>query len=107
LVTDDGYLIITTPNMNDPLNRLLGARSPSIKIPQHTIYFDTDTLTAALSANFELVSSVRDYQYISVSRLIERVAHIFKCNLRLTTKLNMEVLVPNGMFVYIFKKKGK
>ncbi|NOQ76552.1 MAG: methyltransferase domain-containing protein [Methylococcaceae bacterium] len=107
LISDAGYLVVTTPNMKALINKILGSRSPSIKIPQHTIYFDTDTLSAALNDKFELVSVVRDYQFTPISRLIERVLHIFKLNCNLFKNITSEVLVPNGMSVYIFKKRGK
>tara|TARA_B100000446_G_scaffold137525_1_gene129905 strand:- start:5124 stop:6065 length:942 start_codon:yes stop_codon:yes gene_type:complete len=104
-INESGYLVVTTPNMKDILNRILGSRSPSIKIPQHTIYFDTDTLCAALESKFELIHQGRDYQYISISRLMERILHIFKINKSLSASCKIEILVPNGMSVYIFKKR--
>jgi 2-polyprenyl-3-methyl-5-hydroxy-6-metoxy-1,4-benzoquinol methylase len=104
-VQDSGYLIITTPNMKDIFNRVLGARSPSIKIPQHTIYFDTNTLSSALQGSFELIHQRRDYQYISIARLVERVLHVFKINRKFSMSLKSEVMVPNGMSIYIFKKR--
>lgn len=106
LLPDDGHLVITTPNMKDPLNRLLGARSPSIKIPQHTIYFDTDSLSSALADKFKLIGHTRDYQYVPFSRLFERILHIFGLRSGLFEKFHAEFLVPNGMEIYLFQKRN-
>ncbi|NOR69216.1 MAG: methyltransferase domain-containing protein [Methylomarinum sp.] len=104
-VSENGYVVITTPNMDDPFNKLLGSRSPSIKIPQHTIYFTTDTLIKALDERFVLVKSKRDYQYSPISRIFERLSHIFGLKFKLLKRCNTDLLIPNGMSVYTFKKR--
>lgn len=105
LISQDGYVVITTPNMNDIFNKILGSRSPSIKIPQHTIYFTTDTLTKALDEKFVLIKSKKDYQYSPISRIFERLAHIMGLNFSFFSRFDIDLLVPNGMSVYIFKKR--
>ena len=105
ILVDDGVFALTTPNMNGFLNRILGSRTPSIKIPQHITYFTTDTLQYALKDKFKLVGSKIDCQYVSMRALLLRVRHILGLSynsLRYIPETN--IAVPNGMKIYLFKK---
>jgi 2-polyprenyl-3-methyl-5-hydroxy-6-metoxy-1,4-benzoquinol methylase len=101
----DGYLLITTPDMKGWLNKILGPRSPSIKIPQHIIYFETETLTEALKPEFQLVNLWIDFQYVGLGVLLNRILHIVGLKpLSFLEKFRLAILCPNGMKLYLFKK---
>ncbi len=104
LVEPGGYVAITTPNFDSFFNKLLGKRSPSIKIPQHTIYFNSTTLAAAMAGRFQLKHEFSDSQYTSLTRLFERVSLAINIDLHLKGPSNWNVLVPNGMSLYIFQR---
>lgn len=98
-----GLFFVTTPDMNHILNRILGSRSPSIKIPQHTIYFTTDTLEGALNPTFKCIAHSWDYQYVGLSMVLSRLGHILNLP-QLNGLYGPTVSVPNGMRMYVFKK---
>ena len=98
-----GLFFITTPNMNHILNKMLGSRSPSIKIPQHVIYFTTTTLQNALKNSFTLEACAWDYQYVGLGMFFSRLAHIFGLP-QLKQEFGPTILVPNGMGMYVFRK---
>ena len=99
-----GFFFITTPDMDHILNRMLGSRSPSIKIPQHIVYFSTSTLQNALSPFFKLKAQQWDYQYVSLSMLLSRFAHIMHFS-PIEGSYGPTIPVPNGMRMYIFQKE--
>jgi SAM-dependent methyltransferase len=43
-----GTIVVSTPNMGSPWRRVMGARWPSFKIPEHVLYFDGDSLRRVL-----------------------------------------------------------
>jgi 2-polyprenyl-3-methyl-5-hydroxy-6-metoxy-1,4-benzoquinol methylase len=99
-----GLFFVTTPDMNHVLNRILGSRSPSIKIPQHIIYFTTDTLTNALQPSFRHQAHSWDYQYVKLSMLLSRIAHIIHAT-PLKGNYGPTLSVLNGMSMYVFQKE--
>lgn len=106
ILSDDGVFALTTPNMDSFLNRVLGSRTPAIKIPQHIIYFTTDTLQSALKNRLRPIGSKNDCQYLSIRALFIRVRHIVGLPYRpLLFIPEMDIAVPNGMKVYLFKKR--
>ena len=107
ILSDDGAFALTTPNMDSPLNWILGGYTPSIKIPQHAVYFTTDTLQYALRDRFKLISSKNDYQYVSIRVLFIRIRHILGLPYKPCLSIPVvDIAVPNGMKVYLFKKAG-
>jgi 2-polyprenyl-3-methyl-5-hydroxy-6-metoxy-1,4-benzoquinol methylase len=100
-----GLFFVTTPDMNHVLNKILGSRSPSIKIPQHIIYFTTNTLIAALQPSLKHRAQAWDYQYVGLSMLLSRIAHVMHIPL-LTGNFGPSMLVPNGMQMCVFQKEG-
>lgn len=98
-----GLFFITTPNMNHVLNKILRSRSPSIKIPQHIIYFTTETLRNALERGFTLESCAWDYQYVGLGMFCSRLAHILGLPL-LRHEFGPTIIVPNGMCMYVFRR---
>ena len=100
-----GLFFVTTPDMDHVLNRILGSRSPSIKIPQHIIYFTSNTLTGALHPSFKLQAHQWDYQYVGFGMLLSRLAHIMHSP-PLKSNYGPTIPVPNGMRMYVFQKEG-
>ena len=100
-----GIFFVTTPDMDHLLNRLLGSRSPSIKVPQHVIYFTTSTLKRAFAQGFALAAHKWDFQYVGLGMLLSRLAHIGGLPV-LKREFGPTVLVPNGMRMYVFRKEG-
>jgi 2-polyprenyl-3-methyl-5-hydroxy-6-metoxy-1,4-benzoquinol methylase len=98
-----GVFFVTTPDMGHIINKMLGSRSPSIKIPQHLIYFKTQTLQNALHPSFKLRSHRWDYQYVALSMIISRLAHIMHLP-QIKDNYGPTILVPNGMRMYVFQK---
>lgn len=98
-----GLFFVTTPDMDHVLNRLLGSRSPSIKIPQHIIYFTTETLARALQPAFRLEGQAWDYQYASLGMVLSRLAHVLHAP-ALGGSHGPTLAVPNGMRMYVFRK---
>lgn len=98
-----GILFITTPDMSHILNKILGRRSPSIKIPQHISYFTTSSLSRALSVGFTLESQAWDFQHVGLGMLISRVLHILGMP-TLKNEFGPTVITPNGMRMFIFRK---
>jgi len=104
-LVDNGHLLITTPDMGGVLNRVLGRRSPSIKIPQHLIYFETETLCRALAPQFKLIGCWFDFQYVGVGMLLNQVLHVVGLKpFRALENLRWAVPTPNGMKLYLFEK---
>ncbi len=99
-----GLFFVTTPDMDHVLNRLLGSRSPSIKIPQHIIYFTTATLTRALQTAFSCEAQRWDYQYVGLGMLVSRLAHVFHAPV-LGGNYGPTLPVPNGMRMYVFRRE--
>ena len=101
-----GYMLLTTPDMDSLLNRFLGRRSPSIKVPEHLIYFSQDSLVRALLPEFELEESWHDVQYVGAGMLLNRLLHVAGLGRasRLERKAPFNVPVPNGMKLYLFRK---
>ncbi|MEM6737196.1 MAG: methyltransferase domain-containing protein [Bacteroidota bacterium] len=112
-VNDGGLVMLTTPDMNDWFNKVLGRRSPSVKIPQHISYFTTQNLCKVFEENFELILNTRDFQYVSYRLISDRVASILDdLELSFIHKLLSPFFrvvayfpVPNGMKLYLFRKK--
>jgi transcription elongation factor Elf1/2-polyprenyl-3-methyl-5-hydroxy-6-metoxy-1,4-benzoquinol methylase len=105
--SDHAILVLTTPDMDSWPNRVLQIRSPSIKIPQHVVYFNTKTLALTLQNSFSLLASLQDFQYVTLRALSRRVLHVLGIPAReLSVSLgNTLLLVPNGMRLYVFQKK--
>ena len=103
VIKPGGLFFITTPNMDHVLNKILGSRSPSIKIPQHITYFTTHSLQNALKDGFTLEACAWDYQYIGLGMFFSRVAHIVGFP-QIKQAFGPTILVPNGMCMYIFRK---
>ncbi len=104
-LVDNGHLLITTPDMGGVLNRVLGSRSPSIKIPQHLIYFETETLCRALAPQFKLIGCWLDFQYVGVGMLLNQALHVVGLRpSRALENLRLGVPTPNGMKLYLFEK---
>jgi len=102
-----GYLALTTPNMHNWLNMILGKRSPSIKIPQHIVYFSSITLERALCPEFSIEQQWVDAQYIGIGPLINRILHILNFSpIATIEKCRWSLMMPNGMELYLFKKNG-
>lgn len=99
-----GLFFVTTPDMDHVLNRILGSRSPSIKIPQHIIYFTSDTLVDALQPSLKCQAHGWDYQYAGFSVLVSRLAHIMHVP-PLKGNYGPTLPVPNGMRMYVFRKE--
>lgn len=100
-----GIFFVTTPDMDHVLNRILGARSPSIKIPQHVTYFTTITLKNAFSQGFTLKAQEWDFQYVGLGMLLSRLAHIARLP-ALKHEFGPTLIVPNGMRMYVFSFEG-
>jgi hypothetical protein len=100
-----GLFFVTTPDMDHVLNRILGSRSPSIKIPQHIIYFTTETLTRALQPGLRLEGHAWDHQYASLGMVLSRLAHVLHAP-PLKGSHGPTVAVPNGMRMYVFRKEA-
>lgn len=108
ILSDNGILALTTPNMNNIFNKVLGKRSPTIKIPQHIIYFTTSTLKYALRERFDLIATKLDYQYVSMRALFIRIRHILGLTYKSLDSIpEINIAVPNGMNIYIFCKKNR
>lgn len=100
-----GLFFVTTPDMDHVLNKALGSRSPSIKIPQHTIYFSTKTLIKALKPKFLMQAHPWDYQYVGLGMLLSRIAHIIHSTW-VKGNHGPTIPVPNGMRMYVFRKEN-
>lgn len=98
-----GILFLTTPDMDHILNRLLGRRSPSIKIPQHISYFTKSSLKKALSDGFTLEADAWDFQHVKLDMLISRISHILGMPI-VKNEFGPTVLIPNGMRMFFFRK---
>jgi len=103
VIRPGGIFFVTTPDMDHVLNRVLGSRSPSIKIPQHVTYFTSDTLSEALRPSFALRADRWDYQYVSFGMLASRVAHVMRMPPS-TGNYGPTLPVPNGMRMFVFQK---
>jgi 2-polyprenyl-3-methyl-5-hydroxy-6-metoxy-1,4-benzoquinol methylase len=105
ITAPEAMVLLTTPDLDSLWNRVLGKRSPAFKIPQHVVYFTTETLCRALKS-FELAHAWPDCQYVSLGRLIERLRHSLGMKHRqVSLAQKLSVLVPNGMKVYVFRKR--
>lgn len=106
VIRPGGICFVTTPDMDHILNKILGSRSPSIKIPQHVVYFTKKSLIHAFSEKFDFVKSSSDFQYVKFGDFFNRLLHIL--NLK-RVKLNSGpvIAVPNGMQMFIFKRNCK
>ncbi|MGZ3577462.1 MAG: class I SAM-dependent methyltransferase [Syntrophales bacterium] len=98
-----GFFCVTTPDMQHPLNRVLHSRSPSIKVPQHVIYFTDHTLSKALSNHFRLIRSFWDFQILSLGSLATRLLHILGLPPR-GRNIGPAVPIYNGMKLYLFER---
>ena len=98
-----GFFCVTTPDMRHPLNRLLHSRSPSIKVPQHVIYFTDHTLSKALSNHFRLIRSFWDFQILSLGSLASRILHILGLPPQ-GRNFGPAVPIYNGMKLYLFER---
>lgn len=103
VIRPGGIFFVTTPDMDHVLNRVLGSRSPSIKIPQHVTYFTSDTLSEALRPCFTLRADRWDYQYVALGMLASRVAHILHLP-PFRRDYGPTLSVPNGMRMFVFQK---
>ena len=103
VVRPGGVFFVTTPDMRHPLNRLLGRRSPSIKIPQHLSYFTTATLQRALAPEFVLQSSAWDFSCVELGLLLSRLGHVAGLPAR-SWRFGPALWVPNGMRMYVFQR---
>lgn len=100
-----GYVALTTMDMDSVWNRMLGRRSPSIKVPQHLTYFTRRTLERSMAPDFTLVHASPDLQTVSASLLVRRTLHILGLSsLRWAPLQSVPVAVPNGMKLYIFQR---
>lgn len=98
-------LALTTMDMDSIWNRLLGRRSPSIKVPQHLTYFTRATLEQSLAPDFHLVAASPDLQTIPASLLLRRVMHVLGlASPRLTVFRSLPIVIPNGMKLFIFRR---
>ena len=98
-----GIAAVTTPDMMHPINRILGKKSPSIKVPQHVCYYSGETLAKLFGSRFTLLADKWDFQNVSIGFLLSRLMHI----LQIGGKVNFggpEIIVPNGMKVFVFRK---
>ncbi len=98
-----GIFFVVVLNMNHVINKILGSRSTSIKIPQHTTYFTTSTLKNALKNGFSLETHSWDYQYVSFSIVISCLAHIVGLP-PLKRNFGPTIYMPNGLLRYVFRK---
>lgn len=98
-----GFFCVTTPDMKHPLNRVLQSRSPSIKVPQHVIYFTDHTLTKALSNYFRLIRCFWDYQVLSLGSLVTRLLHVLGLPPQ-GGNYGPAIPIYNGMKLYIFER---
>lgn len=107
-IAANGYFALTTPDMDSLFNKLLGGRTPSIKIPQHIVYFTTQTLVDALKGEFKLIGHAPDYQYIPLHALWVRVKHILNVPIGMEAPAvgGLDILIPTGMKIYVFQKIG-
>ncbi|HYC71297.1 MAG TPA: class I SAM-dependent methyltransferase [Opitutaceae bacterium] len=98
-------LALTTMDMDSAWNRLLGQRSPSIKVPQHLSYFTRATLTANLAPSFQLVNASPDFQTVSGDLLVSRLLHVAGLpSPRFSLLRRLPVVIPNGMNLYVFRR---
>jgi len=100
----DGILVFTTPDMTHPINKLLGLRSPSIKIPQHVVYFTRRALDRLLKPRFEPVFHCWDWQWVSLGQLASRIRMIFGLNALSANRSPRAILVPNGMRLFVYRR---
>lgn len=98
-----GFFCVTTPDMRHPMNRVLHSRSPSIKVPQHVIYFTDHTLSMALSNHFRLIRSFWDYQILSLGSLVTRLLHILGLPPQ-GGNFGPAIPIYNGMKLYILER---
>lgn len=103
VIRPGGVFFLTTPDMDHPLNRLLGRRSPSIKIPQHLSYFTARTLQRALAPEFVLQDSAWDFSCAELGLLLSRLGHVAGLP-ALSWQFGPAFWVPNGMRMYVFQR---
>ncbi len=107
IISPKGILALTTPDMGGMLNHLMGKRSLSIKIPQHIIYFTTNTLVRAFSSEFNYLRSFTDYQFVTIGNLVKRFRHVIGLRYKEGVPgLRVRLRVPTGMRLYVFQKKN-
>lgn len=107
ITSNRAIVAITTPDIDSGLNVILGRHSPSIKIPQHVVYFSSRTLVRALEKNFQLIASTSDLQYVRLRAFGRRILHILGLNLSLPAyEPRISFPFPNGMRLYVFQKKS-
>lgn len=106
IVVPGGYIAFTTPDMGSILNRILGARSPSIKIPQHIIYFTTSSLQKLMSDKYTHQGHFIDFQHLSFGHLLSRATHAVGLPAWSGwDRVNVPVVAPTGMKLYVFRKR--
>jgi|GEM_PF-2872702 len=102
---DQGFLCLATPNMTSIPNRLIGRNSPSYKIPEHTIYFSTQSLINALNSHFELVDSWADFQVVPLETFLTRGIAALGFKTSANNRISgPNIWSPNGMRLYLFRK---
>ncbi|MEO5376901.1 MAG: class I SAM-dependent methyltransferase [Magnetococcus sp. DMHC-6] len=102
-LTEKGFLVVTTPDMKSLENRLLGRRTPSIKIPQHLTLFDIDTLQKAFAPHFILVRHWRDFQMVGLNTIWNRLRHIFGRAPKHEVQSERGIWFINGMRLFLFR----
>ncbi|OGK22185.1 hypothetical protein A2866_03445 [Candidatus Roizmanbacteria bacterium RIFCSPHIGHO2_01_FULL_39_8] len=96
LLKKDGVLLITTPNNNSPLRRLLGAKWSVYNEPSHYVFYDKNTLHKVLgSAGFKKIQVRTDpSRFLSLRYILSRLNIRGKNILHLTS----HVPVPTDPF---------
>lgn len=96
---------LTTMDMDSTWNRLLGRRSPSIKVPQHLTYFTQRTLVQTMAPQFRLVHTSLDLQTVSGDLFMSRLLHVLGLPApRFPLLRRLPLVIPNGMKLYVFKR---
>jgi SAM-dependent methyltransferase len=109
VVKPGGFFLITTPDFSSIYNKLLGKRSPSFIIPEHLIYFTTETLCAAMEPQFEFKKSWSDFQVLPIELLLNKLGGVIGLSAIKTKEwawLKKPIWSPNGMQLYLFARRN-
>jgi len=112
ILQDDGYLLITTPNIGSSWFKLLGKKWPGIHPHFHNVYFSSETIARlAEKCGFEVVKiRQKSFQYMTVQHFRRRMKELFPLGGRLLGALKMfdSVVIPslNGGSLQVILRKS-
>jgi cyclopropane fatty-acyl-phospholipid synthase-like methyltransferase len=112
IASDDGIVVITTPNHRSLLSRLSGRKWISYKIPEHVYYYTPDTLRRMAAPDFKIDYLRSEGQYCSLEFLAERlkslspvVGRMLLSTVRATRMQRLPIYVNSGSMTAVLKVK--